>query len=118
MKQGDQVSTPNGPGVFFEFHEKDPSKAYVRLKEPTENKVWHPIIAPGHPLWECIPCDEFNIVDLTVTKTVEQRVQEAKEASMRARAKQQAAMAEKLRRQQEEQRNAYEQQASRGHTQN
>ncbi len=102
MKQGDQVSTPDGPGIFFEFKETDKEVARVRLVTPKEEGlVWCPIITSG-PIWECLPCNLFKVTDLEVTKTFEQRQQEANEEMAKAqqapRDAQQAAYEEKVRR--------------------
>lgn len=110
MKQGDQVSTPDGVGVFFELNKINEAKAYVRLKEPLDNKIWRPIIAPGHPVWECLPCNEFYVKDLKVTKTLEERESELQKIQMRERAKQEAVMREQMRQFQEAQRRQHEQQ--------
>jgi len=117
MKQGDQVSTPNGVGVFFELNKIDEAKAYVRLKEPLDTKTWRPIVVPGHPVWECLPCNEFFIKDLKVTKTLEERESELQKIQMQARARQEAAMREQMRQFQEAQRKQYEQQNNQGKSQ-
>lgn len=111
MKHGDQVNTPNGIGIYFDTT-KDNDKAYVRLKNPTELKKWIPLIEVGHPVWECFPCDAFDIKDLTLMKTLEDRQKEAQIAARVAQAQQQARMQEAMRQHQEAQRRVYEQQTN------
>jgi hypothetical protein len=110
MKRGDLVKTPNGMGIFFDPVKEDPDKAYVRLKDPTEDKIHIPLIEPGHPVWECFPCDKFHISDLIVEKTFEERQREAQEIAMRAKAQRDALLQQKMREFQEQQRAAHERQ--------
>ena len=106
MKHGDQVKTPNGLGVFFGPHQ-DANKAYVVLKNPTENKIYIPLVELGHPIWECFACDTFDLSDLSIDKTLEQRQAEAHAAAMHARAQQEALLREKMRQFEEAQRKAH-----------
>ena len=95
MKHGDQVKKPLGLGVFFRLHE-DITKAYVVLKNPTDKTIYIPLVEVGFPVWECFACDTFNIVDLTVDKTLEQRQIEAQEAARRTHAQKEAYLRQKM----------------------
>lgn len=95
MKHGDQVKTPSGLGVYFE--DKGEDKAYIVLKQPTENKIYIPLVEPSSPMWECFPCDLFNKEDLVLDKTYEQRIQEAQMAQRQAKAQRDAELAAKMR---------------------
>lgn len=96
MKHGDQVNTPSGLGVFFAKFEKDETKAYVVLKNPTENKVYVPLIELGRPVWDCFPCDLFNLTDLIINKTLEERKAEAEAAMHAVRKARDEALREKM----------------------
>lgn len=108
MKHGDQVKTPKGLGIFFDTHDKEPTKAYVILQTPTDNKMFVPLIEPGNPVWTSFPCDTFEISELSIDKTLEERKEEARQEAM---AKKRARDAELHRRMNEfaqQQRNAGE----------
>jgi len=112
MKRGDLVKTPKGMGIFFDPVEEDGSMAYVRLKDPTEDKIHIPIVEPGHPVWECFPCDKFAFAEMTLEKTFEDRQREAQEAAQRAKMQRDAILQQKMREFHEQQRRAHEQQAN------
>ena len=114
MKRGDLVSTPNGMGIFFDPVKEDGSKAYVRLKDPTDKKIYIPLVEEGNPIWECFPCDKFDFTELKLEKTFEERQREAQEANARAKAQHDALLQQKMREFQEQQRRVHEQQANQG----
>ena len=108
MKHGDQVNTPKGLGIYFE--DLAENKAYVVLKEPTEDKVFIPLVEPVHHTWEAFPCDTLNRDDLTVDKTYEERQLEAHHAAKAAQEAKQAEIHRRMAAHQEALRRAHEQQ--------
>ena len=92
MKQGDLVDTPHGQGKFFEVKKEDDTMGLVRLKDPIDGAVWHPLITP-EPMWDCYPLNEILMDSMTVLKTAEDMykehmaAQEAQKAAAFAHAK-------------------------------
>jgi hypothetical protein len=109
MKHGDQVKTPNGLGVFFGPYDKDITKGYVVLSKPTDKKVFIPLIEINAPVWECFPCDIFDLSELTIDKTLEERQEEQRVKAQAAHAQHQEILKQRMQEFQEAQRKAQEQ---------
>jgi len=71
MKQGDTVDTPNGIGKFFRLKEEDPKIALIRLKDPVDRTVWHPIaLDQRFGVIHMIPINEVDVKDVTVVEAI------------------------------------------------